>query len=1000
MKLVFRNAQQNGMLASLIAWLCVGLPILTLCALVSGIAGALVGGYISFSRGLPNIPDLRTYRPKTVSTFYAEDGTVIGMYYREKRFPVPLGSMPLHVANAFLAAEDARFFSHTGVDWIGVGRAIIRNLEAGNFTQGGSTITQQVTRNFLLTKEKKISRKIREAILAFRLEDTLTKREILGLYLNEIYLGKGAYGVEAAARNYFGKSTKELTIGEAALLAGLVANPNKYAPHRNLKAALDRRAFVLQNMLRHGFITEELHRRASAEVPQFREDLPNVSQRAPYFSETVRQYIVHKYGEDRLHNEGLQVWTTCDLDLQRQADWALREGAKAWEKRHHRPAGLVRRLNRTQSRAFLASDSPEAYQVGDVVEVMVVSNNTPRDKRSRKKPDSGLQECTFALQGGAQLKMQITAEVPFRPNDVIEFVVTEADASRLKLEALRLPPVEGALVCIENRTGYVRALAGGLDFERSRFNRAVQARRQPGSAFKPFLYSAALERGLYGPRTLVVDEPVAVRIDPREPEWIPTNSDGSFHGTINLRQALAHSRNIAAVKLIMDVGVDATIEMARTMGIQSPLGRHLSLCLGAAEVTPLELTGAYTVLPNMGIRIEPVLVKKVLDRFGNVLEDNTMEPLDVGKAVTQPSQPSTPYQPGQPGRGAPGPSRTPPPAPHEPRPEAPGFPIPQHNELLGAAGATPALPSNGRPIPVRVMSPQTAYLMVSMLQDTCVSGTAASAARLRRPDIAGKTGTTDQCTDAWFVGFNPTYTTGVWIGHDAKVSLGRKEYGGVAALPVWMSFMKEALRKSALMPYPIPEGIVFWDANARQQRGPGASPGEADLQPTPELKPICPVDSGFTPASHPVDPRMGQPFPVTARVPPEYEQVDPWTGQPSPGAAQMSPFSEGPTEWGFSGPSYPGMIRVLSPKGDTLGYAYLTADAKGKTTLYRDSMNPVPVMQEHPYGLQAPFEPHASSPQDVPSGQDHEPHSPAQENDGWGGYVRIPVPRFLDGWFR
>lgn len=268
--------------------------------------------------------------------------------------------------------------------------------------------------------------------------------------------------------------------------------------------------------------------------------------------------------------------------------------------------------------------------------------------------------------------------------------------------------------------------------------------------------------------------------------------------------------------------------------------------------------------------------------------------------------------------------------------------------------------------------------------------------------MAGKTGTTDECTDAWFVGFNPAYTTGVWIGHDAKVSLGRKEYGGVTALPVWMSFMKKALRKSAPMSYPIPEGIVFWDANARQQRGPGATPGEADLQPTPELKPICPVDSGFTPAFHPVDPWMGQPFPVAAR----YQQVDPWTDQPSPEVGQMSPFSEGPTEWGFSGASYPGMIRVLSPKGDTLGYAYLTVDQKGKTTLYRDQMNPFPVMEEHPYGQPAPFGPHASTPQDIPSEEDHESQSSAhfpgaaQEDDGWRGSLRLPVPRFWEGWFR
>ncbi|MBM3299361.1 MAG: transglycosylase domain-containing protein, partial [Deltaproteobacteria bacterium] len=620
----------------MIVWLGAGVPLLALVGLGAGILGAVIGGYLAFCRDLPDIPDLRAYRPKTVTTFYAEDGTVIGLFYTEKRFPIPLDTIPDHVVHAFLAAEDARFFSHPGVDLIGVIRAVVTNIKTANFAQGASTITQQVTRNFLLSKEKKFKRKIREAILAFRLEKTLTKREILQLYVNEIYFGKGAYGIEAAARTYFGKTTAELSIAEAALLAGVVASPSKFAPHRNLEGSLHRRDLVLDSMLRNAFISEDQRRFAAEETPSFRENLPNTYQRAPHFVEAVRQYIASQYGEDRVYNDGLQVWTTCDLALDNLASQALLKGAKAWEARQQRPPGLVKRLKPAEARMFVEGPDSEAYEPGDIVETLVLSNDTPKKRDKKKKTEDHFQECTLALAGGAKFQMRLESKVPFRPNDLLQFRVVKTEGTRITLEPEILPPVEGAVVCIENNTGYVRALVGGLDFERSRFNRASQAVRQPGSAFKPFVYTAALEYGLYGPHSIVVDEPIAVIISAHEPEWVPMNSDGSFLGPITLRQALAQSRNVAAVKLIMDVGVEPTIEMARAMGIESRLGKNLSLSLGASEVTPLELTSAYTVFPNMGVRVAPVLVKKVVDRFGKVLEDNTMEPLDISKVADQP----------------------------------------------------------------------------------------------------------------------------------------------------------------------------------------------------------------------------------------------------------------------------------------------------------------------------------------------------------------------------
>ncbi|MGB6065545.1 MAG: PBP1A family penicillin-binding protein [Desulfomonilaceae bacterium] len=905
------NKQKKRTLITVFAWLGAGLPVLMLCGFVSGMFGAVVGSYLAFSADLPKIPDLKSYRPKTVSTFYAEDGSVIGLFYRQKRFPVSLDSLPSHVINAFLAAEDSRFFSHSGVDLLGILRALVKNVKSGTFAQGGSTITQQVTRNFLLSNEKTISRKIREAILASRLERTLGKKEILGIYLNEIYLGKGSYGVEAAARTYFGKPAAEMSIAEAALVAGLVSNPTKYSPARSHEAALKRREFVLDRMLHDGFINENQYRDAMADVPSFREDLPNPYQKAPYFTEAVRQYILARYGEDELYNQGLQVWTACDTALQNEASEALVNGARSWEKREGRPVGLVRRLKPSEAKEFRTSSAAKSYTVGELIQAIVISNDSPK-KRRRKQSENNIQVCTLALRGDLRFRMRLESNIRYRTNDLLEFRITKIDGTRLDLEHQPLPRVQGAVVCIENNTGYVRALVGGLGFDRSSFNRAIQAKRQPGSAFKPFLYAAALEWGRYSPHTLIVDEPIAVVMDSREPEWVPKNSDRQFNGPMTFRQALAHSRNIISVKLLMDVGIDPVIQMARNMGIHSPLRRNLSLSLGASEVTPLELTSAYTVFPNMGVRVTPVLVKKVVDRFGNVLEDNSVKPLNVLQQITAGESPGIPSiespTSGVTARGS------------GYADQMQGGLIDQMrnigsksqgsstnpNHAQRPAASLQSEPASHDPRMVRVLSPQSAYLMVSILRDTCVSGTAAAAARLHRKDLAGKTGTTDDCTDAWFVGFNQKYTTGVWMGYDGKVSLGRQEYGGAAALPVWMDFMRKAIGSEPSVGYPVPNGIVFGGAVIPAGTHPNlnalleASP---DFAFQPDIKQVSPVDTAFVPA-----------------------------------AANVEDTPDSPSNTDSVAPAYPGAIRVLSPTGQTLGYALYEVDGKGKVTLYRDTV--------------------------------------------------------------
>jgi len=889
--------------ASVLGWVGVGLPLIAGCALLSGLVGTMVGLYVHFSKDLPSIPDLRAYRPKTVSAFHAEDGTVIGMFYREKRFPVALETLPPHVMNAFLAAEDARFFSHTGVDWIGVVRAFIRNLQARDFAQGGSTITQQVTRTFLLSKEKKISRKVREAILSFRLEKTLTKNEILELYLNEIYLGRGSYGVEAAAETYFGKTARELNISEAAFLAGLAQNPSRYSSPRTLDTGMKRRELVLNNMVRNGFISEEQFRTATAELPSLKETPAGIHDEAPYFTETVRQYILAKYGENRLYNEGLQVWTTCDLSLQRKAAEALIAGVNAWEKRQRRPAGLVRRLKQGEARSFLHGPELDTYSPGDVVQALVISNDSPKlSKREKKKTD--LQPCTLALPGDVRFASSLRSTFPYRPHDVVEFKIAAVDGTGLTLEPQRAPPIQGALVCVENGTGYVRALVGGIDFERSGFNRATQARRQPGSAFKPIVFAAALEWAWYSPETIIVDEPVAVAVDPREPLWVPSNADGTFSGPLTFRQALIHSRNIPAIKVLMDVGTDNAVRMAGSMGITSPLRRNIALGLGVSEVTPLELTAAYTAFPNMGIRVRPLLVKKVVDRFGNVLEDNTAPPLNVADVVAwdaeSPRAPEVtpasqvPFSATDDGA----------------EPEEAGQ---SHGPAGSVAPSTAVLPAGEAPVAEpalsdgpfqRTLSPQAAFIMVSIMRDACTSGTASAVARMRRNDLGGKTGTTDDCTDAWFVGFSPTYTTGVWIGYDAKVSLGRNEHGATAALPVWMDFMSAALLHESSQGYPIPSGIVWHEPSAGytvagESRLPQSDP---DFSPDPRRKHVATVDAAFLPAAASVESGWGYPF--------------------SPEFRAMASL---------------GTMRVLSPSGKTLGHSYYTVDQRGRVMVNRRS---------------------------------------------------------------
>jgi len=847
-----------------------------------------------------------------VSTFFAGDGSVIGLFYREKRFPIDVGILPEHVIHAFLAAEDTRFFSHSGLDVHGIVRALVQNVKEGTFSQGGSTITQQVTRNLLLSKEKKISRKVREAILAYRIEKTLSKKEILGLYLNEIYLGKGSYGVESAAGTYFGKKAKDLNVAEAAFIAGLVANPSKFSQQKNLDAALKRKDVVIGRMARAGFLSDEQYYSATLLPLHFREELPSPFEKAPYFTEAVRRYIVAQYGEDRLYNDGLQVWTTCDPELQQAASETLLKGAKEWERRQGRPHGLVKRMDAGEARAFLSGSSPGSYSKGDVVAAIVIDNQTVKQAK-RRKSNADRQECLVGFPGNHQQRISLPGGAPYRARDFIRLKVVGFTEQGPEMELYDVPAVQGALVCIENKTGFVKSLVGGLDFETSNFNRAVQALRQPGSAFKPIIFAAGVQWAGLMPHTLVIDEPIAVVTSPNEPPWIPANSDMTFRGVIPLSQALAYSRNIAAVKIFMETGPDQIIQTARAMGIFSRLRGNPSLSLGASEVTLLELTGAYTVFPNNGIRLSPVLVKRVVDRFGRVLEDNTSVFVDTAQG-TQGDGPTSeqPFHSYEEAGNRIREGSTP--------ASRQGF----INELRSLGGPVELNPSNIEALlersfppqrftrePERILSPGTAYSMTIMLKEACSSGTASMAAKLRRSDLAGKTGTTDDCTDAWFIGFNPTYTTGVWMGHDAKVPLGKKEYGATAALPVWMDFMRKVLQKDPVQDYPKP--------------------------PQRFINPKMPVEQGLASwnPSEPTGNFLGDQYAKPA-LSVDAAQLQSWWTM-NPGVYNAHSWLLGQAAYAAQAPYADPLngqpLRLLSPQGQDLGIGVIARDEKGRVNI-------------------------------------------------------------------
>jgi penicillin-binding protein 1A len=739
---------QRGFMSRIFRWLLMA----SILILITGSLGA-AGVYFYLSRNLPKIASLKDYRPPVITTVYSDDNRKIGEFFKERRIVIPLSQMPDILKKAFVAAEDSRFYTHQGIDILSIFRAFYKNIEAGTIVQGGSTITQQVTKSFLLTPERSYVRKIKEAILAYRIDKKFSKDEILFLYLNQIYLGHGAYGVEAASENYFGKSAKDLNLAECAILAGLPQAPSRYSPFKHPERAKQRQIYVLNRMVEDGFITNIQATEAVNKVLDIKPRKNLFIDEVPVYTEYIRRYISAKYGDDVLYNQGLSVYTSVNIETQKIARDEISKGLYALDKRQGY-RGPLKHLQPEEIESFSKEIQLELNNIhleeGKIVKGVVIEVNDKNNTATVRMGDVlgviGIGDMQWARKPNPEVayyaaKVNKVGNV-LKVGDVIlvrlKGKISGTDQWQLALE--QDPKAQAALLCIESETGNVKAMVGGRDFRESQFNRAVQSRRQPGSAFKPVIYAAALDKG-YTPATMIIDSPIVYEDTEHDFTWKPKNYKERFYGPTLFRDALAESRNVVTIKILQDIGIDYAIDYARKLGITSNLSRDLSLALGSSGVSLLELVKAYSVFDNLGYLVEPVFITKILDRDGNILEETN-------------------------------------------------------------------------PTRKKVIEQNTAYVMTSLLEGVVKRGTGWRVTAMNRP-VAGKTGTTNNLHDAWFMGYTPRYITGVWVGFDDESSLGRGETGSRAASPIWLGFMQRLLQDKPVRVFQVPEGVVFSKIDAK-----------------------------------------------------------------------------------------------------------------------------------------------------------------------------------------
>ena len=752
-------------------WLTIGFCVLMLGIFFAG--GAAVFVFYHFSKGLPDYRTLATYTPPVMTRVYAGDGSLIQEYAVEGRVFVPITAIPKRIIDAFVASEDQRFYSHPGVDPVGLMRAVVVALGekisgSDRRIKGASTITQQVAQNFLLggTREYSLDRKVREAILSLRIEQAFTKDHILELYLNQQYLGFGAYGTAAAAMNYFNKSQDELTVGEAAFLAGLAKAPNNYNPLRQPEAAKDRRDYVIGRMQDDGYITTAEAKAARAEAITVRNrSETEVVLGADYFAESIRRDLAQKFGEEALYKGGLAVRTSLDPELQRIANRSLRNGLINYDRGHGWRGPIAKltstddvgeRLRHVQDPAGL----PTEWQLGAVVSVQPEKAAvTLRNGQAGTIPLAELRWARQSLPEQRVGDLVKSAAQVLHTGDVVAVEPVEKNSEGVaypeRTFALRqIPDVEGALVVLDPHTGRVLAMDGGFSYARSQFNRATQAMRQPGSSFKPFVYLAAMEAG-FTPSTLVLDAPFVMDQGPGQPKWKPQNYEaGEFFGRVTVRTGLEKSLNLITVRLAQAVGMDKVAGVAEKFGIVDKFPTNLANSLGAEVTTPLRLTTAYAQLVNGGKKLTPVLIDRIQDRNGKTIFRTDMRACAACSAEVWDNQ------------------------------------------------GPPALPDER----AQLADPASIYQIVHMMEGVIQNGTGRSVAQLGKP-LAGKTGTSSDIHDVWFLGFSPDLVAGVFVGFDEARTLGEHEQGATVAAPIFREFMRDALKNKPATPFRVPPGI-------------------------------------------------------------------------------------------------------------------------------------------------------------------------------------------------
>lgn len=747
-------------------WTCVTI----ICGLLLSFSGA----YLYLSPNLPSVEALRNVRLQMPLRVYSSDNKLIAEFGEMRRTPIRFAEIPQDFTHALLSAEDDNFANHYGVDVKSLMRAAAQLLKTGHIQTGGSTITMQVAKNYFLTNERSFSRKINEILLALQIERSLTKDEILELYVNKIYLGNRAYGVEAAAQVYYGKSIKDLSLAQMAMIAGLPKAPSRYNPLANPARSLERRNWILERMLKLGFIDKARYDTAVVEPIGASYHVQSPELTAPYIAEMARAELVGRFGGDA-YTEGYRVYTTVRSDLQEDANNALREGLQDYDQRHGYRGPETRLPGKTRDawRQAIAQQRPlGGLEPAIVVQVeksgaMVLT----RDGKEEALGWDGMKWARPYLSNNSMGPMPRQPSDVVQPGDVIRVQRREDGSLRLS----QVPAAQSALVSLNPQDGAIMALVGGFSFEQSNYNRASQAKRQPGSSFKPFIYSAALDNG-FTAASLINDAPVVFYDEYLDKVWRPKNDTNTFLGPIPMREALYKSRNMVSIRILQALGVERARNYISRFGFnRDELPPNLSMALGTATLTPLEVATAWSTFANGGFKISPYVVERIESRDGQVVYQ--ANPARVPNDEAQAEQAQAAAQPT--GTNALG----------------------NDDPSLAKTTIEPAAAE-------RIIDARTAYIMTSMLQDVIKRGTGRRALALKRDDLAGKTGTTNESKDAWFSGFNADYMTTVWVGFDQPESLGRSEYGGNVALPIWMRYMGAALKDKPSHLLPEPAGMV------------------------------------------------------------------------------------------------------------------------------------------------------------------------------------------------